>query len=162
MGGRELLKDGFLLAVFLVAVFITASVGALLTAPSVPGWYNTLEKPSWTPPNHLFGPVWTILYIFIAVAGWLAWKKTGPGIDYLTFGLYLLQLVLNALWSGFFFALQNPGLAFLEIVLLWLVILGTLIRFTSLSRTAALLFVPYLVWVTYALALNFAIWRLNS
>lgn len=162
MGGRELLKDGIRLAVFLVAVFLTASLGALLTAPSVPGWYNTLEKPSWTPPNYLFGPVWTILYIFIAIAGWLAWRKSGPDIDVLTFGLYLFQLVLNTLWSGFFFALQNPGLAFLEIVVLWLVILGTLVRFTALSRTAALLFVPYLIWVTYALALNLAIWRMNS
>ncbi len=162
MNGQDLLKDVIRLAVFLMAVFITASLGAFLTAPSVPGWYNTLEKPSWTPPNYLFGPVWTTLYLFIAIAGWLAWRKSGPDIDYLTFGLYLLQLILNALWSGCFFALQNPGLAFVDIILLWLAILGTLIRFAPLSRTACILFVPYLIWVSYALALNLAIWRMNS
>ena len=159
---QTFLEDTGRLCVFLILVFITAFSGALLTAPSVPEWYGTLAKPSWTPPASLFGPVWTVLYILIALAGWLAWRQSGPGVDYLTFGMYLLQLVLNSLWSGCFFALRNPGLALVDIVLLWLVILGTTYRFVGLSRMAVTLFVPYLIWVSYALVLNFEIWRINS
>lgn len=159
---QDIPKDAVRLGIFLILVFITASVGALLTAPSVPGWYSTLTKPAWTPPGSVFGPVWTTLYVMIAIAGWLAWRRSGPGFDYLTFGLYLLQLVLNALWSGCFFALQNPGLALVDIVLLWLAIVGTTYRFARYSWLACALFVPYLIWVSYASALNYTIWRMNS
>lgn len=162
MTAQDLLKDAGRLGVFLLLVFITASIGAFLTAPSVPVWYNTLAKPSWTPPSSVFGPVWTVLYLMMAIAGWLAWRRSGPGIDYQTFGLYLFQLVLNTLWSGCFFAMHNPGLALVAIVLLWLAILGTTLRLAHLTPWGGGLFVPYLLWVSFALALNFEIWRMNS
>ncbi len=161
MTAQRFLEDVSRLCTFLILVFITASIGAFWTVPSVPGWYVALAKPSWTPPSSSFTLVWTVLYILIAVAGWMAWKKSGPGIDYLTFGFYLVQLILNGLWSGCFFALRNPGLAMVDIVLLWLAILGTTYRFFRLSRMACTFFVLYLIWVSYAMALNFEIWRMN-
>ncbi len=143
-------------AVFLVLVTATASSGVFFR----PGdWYRGLRKPRWTPPNWLFGPVWSVLYVMIAVAGWLVWQADPSSAAMWFWGL---QLVLNAVWSGIFFGLRRMDLAFCEIVLLWLSIASFIVAAVVVSSTAALLFAPYLVWVTIAAALNFTVWRMNA
>lgn len=145
-----------------VAVCLGAGfVGALATASSVGTWYQTLAKPSWTPADSLFGPVWTALYVMMGVAAWLVWQRAGDGSARGPLLLFALQLLLNAGWSLLFFGLRSPGLALIEIVLLWLAIAATLWSFALMQRWAALLLAPYLAWVSFAVALNLAIWRLN-
>ena len=150
---------GFLaLAGFLAACVAAASSGALFR----PGaWYEGLAKPPWRPPNWAFAPAWTVLYVTIAVAGWLVWREAGFGRGGPALGIYAVQLLLNALWSALFFGLRRPDIAFAEVVALWLSILATILAFHPLHAGAAWLLVPYLCWVTFAAALNFSIWRLN-
>lgn len=137
-------------------------IAAALTAQSVRTWYPTIVKPSFTPPNWLFGPAWTILYALMGIALYLVWQKSEQGIAVRTAVIvFFLQLGLNALWSFIFFGMQSPFWAFVEIVLLWLCILATIILFWKISTAASLLLVPYILWVTYASALTFAIWQLN-
>ncbi|WP_031158762.1 TspO/MBR family protein [Streptosporangium roseum] len=145
------------LPVFAVALVLVAVVGSL-SAVNAGGEYLALERPPWAPPQWLFGPAWTVLYIMIAVSGWLAWSARGwtPAL-----GVYAAQLVLNAAWTPLFFGAGRYGLAFAEIVVLWAAIAATIVLFRRISRVAAWLLVPYLLWVTYAASLNFAIWRLN-
>lgn len=150
------------LAGFLVLSFAASTIGGLATYPAIPDWYQNLEKPSWTPPNSVFGPVWTALYIFMAVAAWLVWKRGGWAAHRGALTLWVVQLVLNALWSILFFGMRNPALGLGGIALLWLAILATLIAFWKVSRPAGALMVPYLAWVSYASALNFAVWSLNG
>lgn len=149
------------LAVALVACFAVAGVGGWFTSQSVGTWYQGLDKPTWTPPGSLFGPVWTVLYCMMAVALWLVWRRV-PADQFPTptvaFGI---QLTLNLLWSVVFFGARRPDLAFAEIVALWLAIVVTAAVFWRHSRAASLLLAPYLLWVTYASALTFALWRLN-
>lgn len=143
------------LLVFVVLVIATASSGALFQ----PGeYYETLRKPSWTPPNWAFGPVWSVLYIMIAVAGWLVWRAEGWSAATIVWGV---QLVLNGLWSYFFFGARRMDLAFVDVVLMWLSIAAFILLAWPVSTWAALLFLPYLVWVTIAGALNLAVWRMN-
>lgn len=143
---------------FVSACFLAATTGAVFR----PGdWYERLAKPSWRPPNWLFAPVWTILYLTIAVSGWLVWRKSGFAGAALPLAIYLVQLVLNAAWTPIFFGLRRPDLAFIEIVMLWLSIVATIAAFHPVNAAAAWLLVPYLAWVTFAAALNFAVWRLN-
>jgi translocator protein len=137
-----------------------AGVGSLLTTPALRPWYAHLSKPSWTPPNWLFGPVWTILYIAMAIAAWLVWRTVG--LTAAPMRLFLLQLLLNVGWSAVFFRLRSPGLAFAEILMLWFAILATSIEFWRVFPAAGWLLLPYLIWVSYATALNFSIWRLNA
>lgn len=122
-------------------------------------WYRALAKPSWTPPNWAFPAVWTILYMMIAVSGWLVWREAG--LAAVPFGVYGVQLVLNGLWSGLFFGLRRPGLALLDIAALWLAVALNIAVFAPISPAAAWLLAPYLAWVTVAAALNRAVWRLN-
>ena len=144
---------------FCAAVIAVASTGAIFR----PGdWYKGLKKPSWRPPDWLFGPAWTVLYLMIAIAGWLIWRDFGFGDASGAFTLYFLQLLLNMLWSPLFFGLKRPDIAMAELVFLWVSIAMTIAAFWSLSETAALLLVPYFAWVTFAGALNFALWRLNA
>lgn len=152
------------LAVFLLLSLAAGALGGLWTAPATQpgGWYSQIEKPSWTPPSWLFGPVWTALYVAMGVAAWLVWRRGGWEANRGALTLFFVQLVLNAAWSGLFFGLESPGLAMAEIVLLWMFILATLLAFWRVSRVAGLLLVPYLLWVTFASALNFAVWRLNG
>lgn len=150
------------LIIFLGICFGVEMLTAQLTTPNLSGWYNELNKPEWTPPHWVFGPVWTSLYAMMAVAAWLVWHRgsllpTSPPLL-----LFFLQLVLNALWSALFFAHQQPGLAFFEIVLLWFAILATIIFFWRIERLAGLLLIPYLAWVAFTAALNFTIWQMNS
>jgi translocator protein len=124
-------------------------------------WYATLAKPSWNPPSWVFAPVWTTLYALMGVAAWLVWDRhRGAAQTALT--LFVLQLIANAAWSWLFFGLQSPFLAFIDIVVLWLLIIATTLAFRRLRPIAAALLLPYLAWVTFAAALNYQIWRLNS
>ena len=146
---------------FIAVCFTAAGLGAAITATSVGGWYQTLAKPSWSPPDWLFGPVWTALYFLMAVAAWLVWRRGGWTSARGPLGLFGLQLSLNVGWSAIFFGLHSPGFAFLEIVVLWLAIAATATSFRSKSSMAAILLMPYLVWTSFAVVLNLAIWRLN-
>jgi tryptophan-rich sensory protein len=143
------------------ASFAAAAIGSLFTAPSIPGWYAGIVKPSWTPPGWLFGPVWSLLYLMMGVAAWLVWRKAGFHAAALPLALFCLQLLLNARWSILFFGLRSPGTALLEIVFLWGAILATTLAFFRHSAPAGWLMLPYLAWVTFAAALNASIWHLN-
>jgi len=145
------------LVVLLLAVFMTAFIGSWF-APGA--WYAALNKPNWTPPNWLFAPVWSILYIAIAGAGWLVWREpTARRSELLT--LWGAQLVLNGAWSWLFFGLQAPALALLDIVALLCAIIAFVAIGITRNRVAAWLFLPYGLWVGFATALNFSIWRMN-
>jgi translocator protein len=142
---------------FGLAVAAAALIGGLGVAGTA-GEYQSLDRPAWAPPSWLFGPVWTLLYAMIAVAGWLVWRRAG-WTRALT--VYAVQLVLNAVWTPIFFGFGRYGLALLDIAVLWLLIGATVLLFRPVSRAAAWLLVPYWVWVTYATALNAAIWHAN-
>jgi len=153
--------QALVLGLFYLVCFLAAGLGSLFTMASVGGWYTTLVKPSWRPPDWIFGPVWTVLYATMAVAGWLVWRRGGlasvPALRW-----FAAQLVLNVGWSVVFFGLRMPGLAFAEILALWLAIAATLMTSWRVSRPAGILLIPYLLWVSFATVLNFAIWRLNA
>lgn len=138
-----------------------AAIGGWATSISVGGWYQTLDKPRWTPPDRVFAPVWTILYLMMAVAGYRVWRRALGKAGHAALALFGVQLVLNLLWSILFFGLQRTGLALLDIVLLWTAIAATAVAFWRIDRLAGILLLPYLVWVTYAVVLNAAIWHLN-
>ena len=147
------------LAGWLVLCFAAASLGALF----MPGeWYAALRKPPWNPPAWIFGPVWSALYMMMAIAAWLVWKQGGFTTQRGPLSLFFLQLVLNAAWTPLFFGLHWPGVAFGEITCLWLAIAATLAAFRRVSRLASWLLAPYLAWVSFAALLNFTLWRLNS
>jgi translocator protein len=143
-----------LIVLCLGAGFVASSA----TMQSVAEWYPTLNKPSWTPPNWLFAPVWTVLYIMMAVAAWLVWRKGNSGAAML---LFFAQLLLNIAWSILFFGARSPLLGLIDIVLMWLAIAATIFAFAMRSRLAAFLMVPYLCWVSLATALNVSIYMLN-
>jgi tryptophan-rich sensory protein len=129
----------------------------------LPGeWYARLQKPTWNPPDWIFGPVWMLLYATMAIAAWLVWKRGGLSGQRAALSLYFAQLLLNALWSPLFFGLHHPGLAFADLLLLWLALAATVVAFWKAYRPAGAMLLPYLAWVTFAGALNFAIWRLNA
>ncbi len=136
---------------------------AAIGTPFIPGdWYAALAKPSWNPPSWVFGPVWMLLYTLMAVAAWLVWQRGEGGARRLALGLYAVQLALNAAWTPLFFGLHLLGVAFVEILLLWLAIAATIAAFHRVHRLAAWLLVPYLAWVSFAAVLNFTLWRLNA
>lgn len=141
--------------------FAAAGIGSLFTAPEIRGWYAVINKPAWTPPAWLFGPVWTMLYAMMGIAAWLVWRERGFAGAALPLALFAAQLVLNTLWSVIFFGMHRMGLAFLDIALLWLAILVTALAFWPISRVAGALLLPYLLWVSFAAALNYSIWRMN-
>ncbi len=148
------------LVLFIFVCFAAAGVGSLATSTTVGSWYPTLRKPAWNPPARVFGPVWSVLYLCMAVAGWLVWKTDAPGVSRALWWFFI-QLGLNVLWSVIFFGARSPGPAFAEIVVLWGAILATTVAFWRTSALAGFLLVPYLLWVTFAAALNYAIWQLN-
>lgn len=149
------------LACALAACFAAAGIASLYTTPAIPGWYASLQKPAWNPPNWLFGPVWTLLYLSMAVAVWLVWRERGFAGAALPHTLFVVQLILNALWSIIFFGWRRPDLALVEIFFLWAAIFATMLSFWRVSQAAAWLIWPYLLWVTFAGFLNLSIWRLN-
>lgn len=149
----------FALVAWLAVTFSAAVLGGLFMPDE---WFASLQKPSWNPPGWIFGPVWTALYTMMAVAAWLVWRQGGWGKQRKPLLIFLAQLALNAAWTPLFFGLHNPGLAFLDIVLVWLAIIATIAAFWRVHRTAAALLFPYLAWVSFAMFLNFTIWRLNT
>ena len=150
------------LIVFLAICFAAAGIGGAVTTPKIATWYATLAKPSWNPSNWIFGPVWSALYFCMAVAAWLVWRQGGFKDAILPLTLFGFQLILNVLWSCIFFGLEKPGVAFVEVLLLWAAIAATMIAFWQRSMIAGILFLPYLAWVSFASVLNFTIWRLNG
>jgi tryptophan-rich sensory protein len=147
------------LYVFLILTLGVGALASIVTTPSIPDWYARLVKPPFSPPDWLFAPVWTALYILMAVAGWRAWRITGTySIEMAVFGL---QLAFNGLWSFIFFAAHQIGSALLELAILWLLILSTAILFWRRNAAAGILLLPYLAWTGFAVALNLAIWALN-
>ena len=147
------------LLVFILLNCAAAASGGLFR----PGqWYEGLRKPSWTPPNWLFGPAWSVLYAASAAAGYMVWLSADGAALVVPLALYMLQLGLNAAWSGIFFGMRRLDLAFAELILLWLAILAPIVACWMVRVDAALRLVPYLAWVTFAGALNLAVWRLNT
>lgn len=149
------------LVVCVLIVFAVAGVGSFFTRRGIRDWYPSLRKPSFNPPAWIFGPVWTVLYLSMAVAAWLVWRERSLQTVALPLTLFAVQLALNAAWTGIFFGLRRPGAAFVEICCLWALILLTLISFWRVSPLAGVLLIPYQLWVTFAAFLNLAIWRLN-
>lgn len=148
-----------------ISILIPLLVGAisgLFTASGVKGWYALAVKPSFNPPNWIFGPVWTALYILMGIAFFLIWKAAADKqVKRTAIFLFAVQLTLNFCWSFIFFKMQQPGWAFAEILVMWLMILLTIIWFGKISSTAAWLLVPYICWVSFAAVLNYSIWQLN-
>jgi benzodiazapine receptor len=140
--------------------FVAAAFGGLASA-TAGSFYRDLVRPEWAPPAWLFGPAWTILYCMMAVSAWLVWRVNGFRAARGPLTLFIVQLVLNGLWTWLFFGLRNGALAFAEILILWAAILATLVSFRRLHRTAGALLIPYLGWVTFASALTFAVWNRN-
>ncbi|MEO3433223.1 TspO/MBR family protein [Inquilinus sp. CAU 1745] len=155
------IRDLLALAAFVALCLLVSAIGGAVTATSVGGWYQELEKPFFTPPDWLFGPVWAVLYLMIAVAGWRIWRL--PRSERRTRALihYAMQLSLNLAWSMLFFGAQAIGAAAIEIAILLYAILRCIALFQPLDRMAAILFAPYAAWVAYAAILNAAIWLLN-
>ena len=149
------------LAVFIAICLGAGGLGAVATTPEIDGWYRTLAKPAWNPPDAVFGPVWTTLFILMAIAAWLIWRPEGFKVAAMPLTLFAMQLVLNVSWSWIFFGMHQPGWAFVEIVALWLAIVATTAAFFRCSELGGCLLVPYLAWVSFAAVLNFTIWRLN-
>lgn len=149
------MQDWIAFGMFFVVTAMAAMTGGFFR----PGtWYAGLNKPSWNPPDWLFGPAWTVLYIMIAIAGWRVWEEAGLS---LVLGLWVLQLAFNALWSYLAFGLQRLDWAFYEVVFLWLSVGAFALAAWPVEQTAALLFVPYWLWVSFAGFLNWTLWRMN-
>jgi tryptophan-rich sensory protein len=161
-GSRSAVAQLVGLMACLVVCLAAAAVGGMLTASSVPGWYQTLRKPAWTPADWVFGPVWLALYLMMGVASWLVWRRSDSSSTRGALILFGIQLGLNVAWSGCFFALRNPGLALADLSVLLVAIAATTATFRRISPLAAALMVPYLAWSTFAAVLNVAIWWLNS
>ena len=154
------MSNAIKLIVSLLLPQIAGGLGAFFTLSSVQSWYATLNKPSWNPPSWLFGPVWTTLYVLMGIACFLIWKSEHPRKKQVL-TLYFLQLFLNFLWSPAFFGAQNPMLGILVIVPLWACILACIFFFRTINVWAAVLMIPYLIWVSFATVLNATIWWLN-
>ena len=159
----------FKLIIAIVVSELAGIIGSVFTTPSIAGWYTGIVKPALNPPAWIFGPVWTVLYALMGISLFLIWKdysliranKRIVRIWRWAIFFFFVQLVLNTLWSIIFFGLHSPGGALVEIVFLWLAILATIIVFAKISKPAAWLLVPYILWVSFAMYLNYAIWVLN-
>ena len=149
-----------------ISILIPLLVGGIsgyFTSSGVEGWFATANKPWFNPPNWIFAPVWTALYVMMGIALYLVWRTEtiSSSVKQTAVILFVIQLTLNFFWSLIFFKLQQPGWAFAEIIIMWLAILFTILWFGKISSTAAWLLVPYICWVSFASVLNYAIWKLN-
>lgn len=140
--------------------FIAAAVGAAATVDA-PSFYQALNLPSWAPASSVFAPVWTLLYLMMGIAAWLVWRQAGFNNARTALTLYIMQLIFNALWSWTFFAWHQGSFSFMVIVFLWLLVAATLYQFWKINRSAGVLLMPYLLWLTYAGALNLVVWQMN-
>ena len=145
---------------WLIVSFAASAIGAVASIQAR-SFYSQLAQPAWAPPPFLFGPVWTVLYAMMAIAAWLVWRSGGLHTNRIALSLFMAQLALNALWSWLFFAWQQGALAFVDIVLLWVLIVVTLVSFWRVRPLAGALLIPYLLWVSFASALNYSLWQLN-
>ncbi len=145
---------------WLLLSFVAAAIGALASVQAAT-FYQKLAQPSWAPPSSVFGPVWSVLYVLMGIAAWLVWREGGWRRQRGVLTLFVIQLAANALWSWLFFAWHRGALAFADIVLLWLLIVATVIGFWRVRPLAGALLLPYLCRVSFASALNFAVWHLN-
>jgi len=150
------------LVLFVLACLGAGGLGAVATTPEIDGWYRTIVKPEWNPPDWVFGPVWTTLFVLMGISAWLVWKPEGFRGAPIPLALFASQLALNVAWSWIFFGMHQIGWAVVEILILWLAILATTVAFFRRSKAAGWLLVPYLGWVSFASILNFTIWRLNA
>lgn len=151
------------IGVVLSTCLLVGYLSGMVTRDSITTWYPTLVKPSFNPPNWLFAPVWTILYIMMGVAGGMIWNRLEQDTENVkkAFTFFIIQLALNAAWSVIFFYFHNPFLALIEVILFWLLIFETYNQFKKIDKTAGLLLIPYLAWVSFATVLNASIWWLN-
>ena len=153
------MSRGFLGAIgWLLAVFFAAWIASRFLPDD---WYRAIKKPSWNPPNWLFAPVWSVLYLLMALSAWLLWREFGFRTALVPLSLFVLQLTMNAGWTWLFFGRHRPDLALAESIVFWIVLLGTVLSFWSLLPAAGAILLPYLLWVSFATFLNFTIWRLN-
>lgn len=161
-GGKAEMKSVWKLIFFILVCQLAGFVGSLVTTPAISTWYAGLEKPVFSPPNWLFAPVWILLYLLMGISAYLVWSQ-GVRKQEVKRGLalFFLQLVLNTLWSFLFFGLHFPFLALIEILFLWLMILLTILSFFRICRSAGILLLPYLFWVSFAALLNFSVFVLN-
>lgn len=149
------------LVISLLLPFLAALVGSLATNPAIPGWYANLVKPSWNPPNYLFGPVWTVLYILMGISFYLIIKGEFNKKVHRAMRIYYLQLIFNTLWSVVFFGFNNLPLSLVVMAMLWILIVFTIIDFYKIKKLAGYLLIPYILWVSFASFLNFTIFFLN-
>ena len=154
------LNNFFKLVIAIVVSELAGVIGSVFTVSAIPNWYAGLVKPSLNPPSWIFGPVWVTLYALMGVALWLIWKSDSPQ-KIKAIWLFVIQLVLNAIWSPVFFGLHSIGDALAIIILLWAAIVLTIFVFAKVSKTAAYLLIPYILWVSFAAYLNYSIWVLN-
>jgi len=157
------INNSFKLIIALVVSEGAGIIGSVFTVSVIPAWYATLAKPTLNPPSWIFSPVWTILYLLMGIAAFLVWRE---GLEKKNvkraLWIFIIQLVLNALWSIIFFGFHNLGGAFIEIIFMWLAIAWTMFVFSKISRPAMYLLLPYIAWVSFATYLNYAIWMLNT
>lgn len=154
------MKNFIKLLISIIVCQVAGVIGAIFTTPAISGWYKSLQKPFFNPPNWIFSPVWIFLFLLMGISLYLVWDR-GVRENKKAIIIFGVQLVLNIFWSIIFFGLKSPGFAFLEIIILWLAILTTIISFYKVSKTAGLLLIPYILWVSFALILNFFLWQLN-
>jgi benzodiazapine receptor len=154
------LKQILGLAGWIVITFVAAAIAGLASI-NAGLFYRQLTLPEWAPPATVFGPVWTVLYAMMAIAAWLVWRAGGFSASRGALSLFLIQLAVNALWSWLFFAWHRGGLAFADIVVLWILLLATIVAFWRIRPLAGALLIPYLLWVIFAAVLNFSVWQLN-
>lgn len=160
--GKINVFDILKLVISLVICQFAGFIGSVFTTPSIPTWYATLNKPFFTPPNWLFAPVWTTLFVLMGVSLFLVWRRSLESREVKTsIGIFIFQLILNTLWSIVFFGLRSPIAGLIVISILWIAILLTILKFYRISRTAGAILIPYILWVSLAAVLNFAIFTLN-
>lgn len=157
-----IIKEPLKLMVALLIPLSAGWIGSIFTTPAIDSWYVDLVKPAFNPPNIVFGPVWSILYFLMGISLYLVWRE-GASVPRVNFaiGIFGAQIILNTLWSIVFFGMENPGGALFVIMLLWIAIVANIFAFVRISKVAAYLLIPYLLWVTFAAVLNFEIWMLN-
>ncbi len=156
MDAREALK----ILVFIILCELIGAIGTIATSPNIPTWYASLSKPAFNPPNWVFGPVWTILYALMGISAYLIYKSRNKGKNAALI-VFAAQLFLNVLWSFAFFGAKSPLYGLVVIVLLWAAIVFTILKFRAISKTAAYLLIPYLLWASFAAVLNYSVWTLN-